>query len=225
MTVQYPGARPGAIPLPSGRRGGDPPGGRGGGAAAGCRADCHGNAADHRPRRARSPIAARRSVRATSSTRAGGAGRRLQEVHPPQEVVAAYRDVSSAAEEKVTAINQAEGIPQRDRPAGARAGGAERGAGERLHLSTASAAPPAMPAGLRRWSTATAGPGGERRAPLPGDGRAGARWPPEVRPGPVRRRAAPDVALRRPALRPPRPARCRVRASRCRAAGAAGRGR
>jgi len=33
---------------------------------------------------------------------------RLQEVHPPQEVVAAYRDVSSAAEEKVTAVAQAE---------------------------------------------------------------------------------------------------------------------
>jgi HflK protein len=33
---------------------------------------------------------------------------RLQEVHPPQEVVGAYRDVSSASEEKVTAINQAE---------------------------------------------------------------------------------------------------------------------
>lgn len=33
---------------------------------------------------------------------------RLQDVHPPQEVVAAYRDVSSAAEEKATAINQAE---------------------------------------------------------------------------------------------------------------------
>src|SRR5262249_11543088 len=35
-------------------------------------------------------------------------GVRLQEVHPPQEVVGAYRDVSSAAEERVTAINQAE---------------------------------------------------------------------------------------------------------------------
>jgi HflK protein len=35
-------------------------------------------------------------------------GARLQEVHPPQEVVAAYRDVSSAAEEKATAVNQAE---------------------------------------------------------------------------------------------------------------------
>ncbi|MBV9470648.1 MAG: FtsH protease activity modulator HflK, partial [Abitibacteriaceae bacterium] len=34
---------------------------------------------------------------------------RLQEVHPPQEVVAAYRDVSSAAEEKATVTNQAEG--------------------------------------------------------------------------------------------------------------------
>jgi Cu+-exporting ATPase len=33
---------------------------------------------------------------------------RLQEVHPPTDVVAAYRDVSSAAEEKLTAINQAE---------------------------------------------------------------------------------------------------------------------
>lgn len=33
---------------------------------------------------------------------------RLQDVHPPQEVVAAYRDVSSAAEEKVTTINEAE---------------------------------------------------------------------------------------------------------------------
>src|SRR5205823_6910385 len=35
-------------------------------------------------------------------------GARLQEIHPPQEVVAAYRDVSSAAEEKATAINEAE---------------------------------------------------------------------------------------------------------------------
>jgi HflK protein len=35
-------------------------------------------------------------------------GARLQEVHPPQEVVGAYRDVSRAEEEKATAINQAE---------------------------------------------------------------------------------------------------------------------
>jgi Zn2+/Cd2+-exporting ATPase len=35
-------------------------------------------------------------------------GARLQDVHPPQQVVAAYRDVSSAAEEKATAVNQAE---------------------------------------------------------------------------------------------------------------------
>ena len=124
----------------------------------------------------------RSSAEATSRWAAGGVGLQVAEVcfgdiHPPLEVVPAFREVSSALEEKEAAINEAE-ASSANRGRRPRSGGRADGGGRRIRRGEDAARRP-LPA---RFLAVAAARGGALRhadAALPANGGNGAGRPPQ----------------------------------------------
>ncbi len=98
----------------------------------------------------------------------------LQDVHPPEQVVAAFKDVASALEDRSKADQSGPGLPERFDPPQPRPRRADCPPGRELSGAAGAAGPRARPAVSGGAGRIREGPGGHRAAAVPGDHGTGA---------------------------------------------------